>query len=171
MSYSQDPHLSFSDSHTVRLSQPQESSLKNEGSEAHKELSSIGFCPGRQVLREFVCGNQKSLHSGEPEGCQRLHSEGMHEISYSLSPATADVAAGKMPESEPRADLGEFLREAGGGQNSPGKCSRWQQSFLRSCSFTTGTSAGKHHFRILCLACRFQGLASPSSRLAVDMKG
>ena len=73
-----------------------------------------GSAPGRQALRESVWENQKSLHSGEREGCQRLHSERMHEISSSLSPATTDVVVGEMPESEPFADLGEFLREAGG---------------------------------------------------------
>ena len=81
------------------------------------------MAPGRQIPLPGS-ENRQGLPSGEPEGCQRLHSERTHEISSSLSPASADVAAGKMPESEPCADLGKFLREAGGGQNSPGKCSR-----------------------------------------------
>ena len=38
----------------------------------------------------------------------------MHEISSSLSLATTDVVVGEMLESEPLADLGEFLREARG---------------------------------------------------------
>ena len=143
-SYGYDPHFPFSDSQTARLSQPQKSSLRSEGSEAHRELSGIGFCTRKTTFRECVCENQKSLHSGDPEGCQRLLNSVWKDAWNLIFPESCNhrCRSGKMPESEPLAVLTEFLREAGGCWNSPGKWSYWQQLFLRSCSFTLAPVLG-----------------------------
>lgn len=86
---------SFSDSHTVRLSQPQESSLKNEGSEAHKELSRQGSAQEDKSSESLSVKLGRAYIQGEPEDARDSILKGCMKSHILLSPTTADVAVGK----------------------------------------------------------------------------
>lgn len=171
MFYRQDPHLQFSGSQTVRLSQPQKSSLKSEGSEAHKELSSTGLCT-RKTSPQRVC-----LWKSEELTFRRAR-------GLSETPVWKDAWNLIFSESynyRCSSWRNTWVRTICWSWRVPQRGRRlleltWEMESLAAVIFEilffhTGTSAGKYHFRILCLACGFQGLALPSSRLAIDTKG
>ena len=115
-----------------------------------------GPIPGREAPRMSSFEDNQSLSMGELEGYrkQRLCLLKLHRISHKLITSIKAVIW-KEPESNPLADLRETPEEKGGNWDSPWghRCSIWESFF-----YHRDIDTGKHHFELLLIAYKGQGL-------------